>query len=102
MQRAKCVDNQTASVPDPNVLRKPNENQLFMTIMCSKCRGVAAPAAQMKTFEFNGQILHCLELVSSCMVCGHHWADETYDVENSHNVEQACLAARGVDHWGSG
>jgi putative methionine-R-sulfoxide reductase with GAF domain len=64
-----------------------------MKIVCTKCRGLAAPAAQMKTFEFKGQTLHCIELISSCTVCGHSWTDETYDTENSHNVEQACVAA---------
>ena len=40
------------------------------------------PAAQLKTFESEGQILRCLVFVSSCMVCGHRWDDESYEEVN--------------------
>jgi hypothetical protein len=60
-----------------------------MSLTCEKCQGVAVPAAQMKTFEYKGQTLNYLALVSSCMVCGHRWEDETYEAENSHHVEEA-------------
>jgi hypothetical protein len=61
-----------------------------MALQCEKCQGEAVPAAQMRTFEYEGQTLHCLALVSSCMVCGHRWENATYDAENSLFAEQAC------------
>ncbi len=64
-----------------------------MAIPCEKCQGAAEPAAQMKTFEYEGHNLHCLMFVSSCTVCGHRWHDETYEVMNAHHVEQACAVA---------
>jgi len=60
-----------------------------MALTCEKCQGAAVPAAETKTFEYKGQTLHCLVLVSSCMVCGHRWEDETYEAENSHHIEEA-------------
>ncbi len=61
-----------------------------MAISCEMCHGLAVPAAQTKTFKFKGQTLHCLEFISSCMICGHRWEDIAYVLENSHHVEQAC------------
>jgi hypothetical protein len=64
-----------------------------MTLLCEKCGGTAEPAAQLKTFEYEGQTLRCLMFVSSCVVCGHHWKDETYAAANLHHVERACAIA---------
>jgi hypothetical protein len=61
-----------------------------MPLPCEKCQGAAEPAAQLRTFEYEGQTLRCLELVSSCMLCGHRWEDKAYEIENSLFVEQAC------------
>ncbi len=61
-----------------------------MPMPCAKCQGAAEPAAQLRTFEYEGQTLRCLELVSSCTLCGHRWEDEAYEIENSLFVEQAC------------
>ena len=63
-----------------------------MALSCVKCQGLAVPAAQMRTFEYRGQTLRCLELISSCMVCGHRWEDEIYAAENWHHVEKARAA----------
>lgn len=63
-----------------------------MTLPCEKCQGLAVPAAQMKTFEYEGQTLRCIYLVSSCMVCGHRWEDEMYEAENLLFAEQARAA----------
>ena len=67
-----------------------------MALTCTKCHGAAVPAAQMRTFEHGGQSLSCLVFVSSCIVCGHRWEDETYEAANLDNIEQACagLASR--------
>jgi hypothetical protein len=43
----------------------------------------------MRTIECESQTLHCLVLVSSCMVCGYRWEDDSYDAVNSRSVEQA-------------
>ena len=51
------------------------------------------PAAQMKAFEYEGQTLHCLIFVSSCIVCGHRWKDEIHESMNSHHVEEARAVA---------
>ena len=51
------------------------------------------PAAQMRTFEYEGQTLHCLVFVSSCIVCGHRWKDEIHEAVNSHQVEMARAGA---------
>jgi hypothetical protein len=64
-----------------------------MALLCEKCQGPAEPAAQMRTFEYEGQTLQCLALVSSCAVCGYRWEDETYDTENALFAEQARAAA---------
>lgn len=60
-----------------------------MEPVCEKCRGAAAPAAQMKTFEHEGHSLHCIAFVSSCVTCGHQWEDPVYEDTNLRNVEQA-------------
>ncbi len=69
--------------------RNPIEGLTGMASLCDKCQGAAEPAAQMKTFEYEGRTLNCLVLVSSCKVCGHRWDDETYEIENSLFAEQA-------------
>ena len=69
------------------------EGLTLMTLLCEKCGGAAEPAAQLKTFEYEGQSLRCLMFVSSCVVCGHHWKDETYAAANLHHVERACAIA---------
>ena len=69
------------------------EGMTLMTLQCEKCGGAAEPAAQLKTFEYEGQSLRCLMFVSSCVVCGHHWKDETYAAANLHHVERACAIA---------
>gem|GEM_PF-4670321 len=56
------------------------------------------PAAQMRTFEHEGQTLHCLAFVSSCIVCGHRWKDEIHEAVNSHHVEEARAVATGRKH----
>ena len=63
-----------------------------MASFCNKCQGAAEPAAQMRTFEYEGQTLRCLSLVSSCIICGHRWEDEMYDAENALFAEQARAA----------
>ena len=63
-----------------------------MALSCEKCQGPAEPAAQMRTFEYEGQTLQCLAFVSSCAVCGHRWEDQTYDTENALFAEQARIA----------
>ncbi len=63
-----------------------------MASFCDKCQGAAEPAAQMRTFEYEGQTLRCLSLVSSCVVCGYRWEDATYDAENALFAEQARAA----------
>ena len=69
--------------------KNPIEGLTGMASLCDKCLGAAEPAAQIKTFEYEGRTLTCLVLVSSCMVCGHRWDDETYEIENSLFAEQA-------------
>jgi len=59
---------------------------------CEKCHGAAEPAARMRSFDYLGQAAHCLMLVSSCVVCGHQWEDETYEVDNENFAEQARAA----------
>jgi hypothetical protein len=66
---------------------------MVMASQCEKCQGEAAPAAQMRTFEFEGQILHCLVFVSSCVICGRRWKVEMHEALNSHHVEEACAVA---------
>ena len=63
-----------------------------MALMCVKCQGVAVHTAQMRTFEYKGKTLRCIEMLSSCMVCGHQWEDDAYEAENSRHVEVACAA----------
>ena len=58
-----------------------------MTLPCEYC--AAEPAAQMTTFEYEGQVLHCLVFVSSCMICGHRWDDKQYEAVNAQYAEQA-------------
>jgi len=60
-----------------------------MTLPCEYCQSAAEPAAQMTTFEYEGQVLHCLVFVSSCMICGHRWEDNGYEAVNAQHVEQA-------------
>ena len=60
-----------------------------MALSCEKCQGAAVPAARTRTFEYEGQTLRCLVLVSCCMVCGHQWEDETYESENARFEEEA-------------
>ena len=52
----------------------------------------------MRTFEHNGQSLHCLTFVSSCTLCGHRWKDEAYEAVNAYHVEQACAVAIKLQH----
>lgn len=63
-----------------------------MTRTCEKCHGAAEPAARVRAFEYLGETVRCLNLVSSCIVCGHQWEDDAYDVENAAFVEQAQAA----------
>ena len=65
------------------------EGMTLMTLLCEKCGGAAEPAAQLKTFEYEGQSLRCLMFVSSCVVCGHRWKDATYAAANLHHGERA-------------
>ena len=60
-----------------------------MASFCDKCQGAAEPAAQMRTFAYEGQTLRCISLVSSCIICGYRWEDEAYDAENELFAEQA-------------
>jgi hypothetical protein len=63
-----------------------------MARTCDKCHGSAEPAAQMRTFEFLGQTVRCLALVSSCIVCGNRCEDDAYEVENALFAAQARAA----------
>lgn len=63
-----------------------------MALSCEMCQGAAVPAARTRTFEYEGQTLRCLVLVSRCMVCGHQWEDDTYDIENARFAEEARVA----------
>jgi len=63
-----------------------------MTLPCEYWQSAAEPAAQMTTFEYEGQVLHCLVFVSSCMICGHRWDDKRYEAVNAQYVEQARAA----------
>ena len=74
-------------------VRKSLGGLTAMAQTCEKCQGAAAPAAQMRRFEYEGQTLHCLSLVSVCLVCGHCWEDDTYESENLLFEEQAREAA---------
>ena len=60
-----------------------------MALSCEKCQGAAVPAARTRTVECDGQTLRCLVLVSCCMVCGHQWEDDTYEIENARFEEEA-------------
>ena len=60
-----------------------------MASQCEKCQGTAVPAAQMRTFEYEGNTLRCLFLVSSCMTCGHRWQDDMYETVNWQHAERA-------------
>lgn len=71
---------------------QPFNGPIAMPLTCEKCQGAAGPAAQMRTFDYDGQTVNCLALVASCMVCGHRWEDETYDAENALFAEQARAA----------
>jgi hypothetical protein len=62
---------------------------------CEKCGGAAEPAARMKSFECLGQTVHCLQLISSCVVCGHQWEDNAYGHENERFEQQACASVLG-------
>jgi hypothetical protein len=67
-----------------------------MTLPCEHCTSAAEPAAQMRTFECEGQTLHCLMFVSSCRVCGRRWDDARYDAVNLRSAEEArATMARG-------
>ena len=66
-----------------------------MEIVCEKCQGAGAPAAEMKTFEHEGQSLHCIAFVSSCAICGHRWEDPRYADANRRHSERACAVATG-------
>jgi|SRR5664280_7528 len=85
ISRAKCFVRSYAS--------DPNEGLKAMALSCENCQGAAVPAAQMRTFEFEGQPLHCLAFVSSCIVCGLRWEDERYEAANSHHAERARAVA---------
>lgn len=63
-----------------------------MALSCEKCQGAAVPAARTRTFEYEGQTLRCLVLLSCCMICGHQWEDDTYDIENARFAEEARAA----------
>jgi len=60
-----------------------------MTLPCEYCQSAAELAAQMTTFEYEGQVLQCLVFVSSCMICGFRWDDKRYEAVNAQYVEQA-------------
>jgi len=73
----------------PQAVPHSFEGPMATTNSCEKCHGAAEPAARMRSFEYLGQAVHCLMLVSSCVVCGHQWEDETYEVDNENFAEQA-------------
>ena len=79
----------------PSQAKQPFNVPTAMPLTCEKCQGAAGPAAQMRTFEYDGQTVRCLALVASCMVCGHRWEDETYEAENALLAEQALTAVLG-------
>lgn len=85
ISRAKCFVRSYA--------RDPNEGLTAMALSCENCQGAAVPAAQMRTFEFEGKPLHCLAFVSSCIVCGQRWEDERYEAVNLHHTERARAVA---------
>jgi hypothetical protein len=76
----------------PQAVPHSFEGPIDIVSSCEKCHGAAEPAARMKSFEYLGQAVHCLMLVSSCVVCGHQWEDETYEVDNEKFAEQAQAA----------
>jgi hypothetical protein len=67
----------------------PIPGRVTMPHACERCRGAAEPAARMRTFEYMGQSVRCLMLVSSCVVCGYQWEDEAYGAENELFAQQA-------------
>jgi len=69
-----------------------------MASSCEKCQGAVVPTARTKTFEYEGRTLRCLALVSSCIVCGHQWEDDTYEVENARFEDDARAAAAQRRH----
>lgn len=71
-----------------------------MALSCEKCQGPAVPAARTRTFEYEGQTLRCLVLLSCCMVCGHQWEDDTYNLENARFAEEAREALASKAHSG--
>jgi len=69
-----------------------------MALSCEKCQGAVAPTARTRTFEYEGRTLRCLVLVSCCVVCGHQWDDDTYEVENARFEEEARTATAQRRH----
>jgi len=76
----------------PQAVPHSLEGPIAVTTTCEKCHGAAEPAARMRSCEYLSQTVRCLMLVSSCVVCGHQWEDETYQVENGQFAEQARAA----------
>lgn len=64
-----------------------------MDTKCEKCQGSAAIAAQTRSFEYEGLLLHCIVFVSSCVICGHRWEDSRYRELNLRHAERACAVA---------
>jgi hypothetical protein len=73
----------------PQEVHDSFEGPIAVTTTCEMCHGAAEPAARTRSFEYLGEEVHCLMLVSSCVICGHQWEDETYEVENEQFAEQA-------------
>lgn len=72
-----------------------------MASSCEKCQGAVVPTARTKTFEYEGRTLRCLALVSSCIICGYQWEDDTYEVENARFEEDTRAVAaqrRPISH----
>ena len=76
----------------PQAVPHSFEGPIALAKSCEKCHGAAEPAARTRSFDYLGQAVHCLMLVSSCVVCGHQWEDETYEVDNESFAEQARAA----------
>ncbi len=70
-------------------IRYNGRNQTHAARNCEKCGGPAEPAAQTTTFVCCGQTVRCLKLVSSCVLCGYHWDDDKYEIDNALFAQQA-------------
>lgn len=69
---------------------------------CTNCQGTAEPAAQSRSFLYDGEELQCLAIVSCCAACGCRWEDAAYAADNLQFYEEACTAAVRRTHLRQG